>query len=85
MVRGMNLQISAEAESQLDYLDQSEPDVFELVTRDLDVLSVLGVAGFDVGSMLGQWASITGPTGRVTYWITPISDDDWLIETIDVY
>jgi hypothetical protein len=81
----VNLQISVEAESQLDSFEQSDPEMYELITNDLEMLSTLGVLGLDVGTMLGQWAWITGPTGRVTYWITPISDDDWLIETIDVH
>jgi hypothetical protein len=76
--------LSNEAEEQLDRLEQTDPGSFEVLIDDLQLLDVLGAVSLEVGSIVGQWVWITGPSGRVSYWISPIGDDEWLIETIQV-
>jgi hypothetical protein len=80
----MNFLLSNEAEDQRDLLEQTEPSAFELLTDDLELLELLGASSLEIGSIVGQWVWITGPTGRVSYWVSPIGDDEWLIETIQV-
>jgi hypothetical protein len=81
----MKFLLSTEAENQRDLLEQTEPSAFELLTDDLDLLELLGASSLEIGSIVGQWVLITGPTGRVSYWVSPIGDDEWLIETIQVF
>ena len=81
----MRFLLSNEAEDQLDRLERTEPTNFELLIADLQLLDLLGAGSLEVGSIVGQWVWITGPTGRVSYWVSPIGDDEWLIETIQVF
>jgi hypothetical protein len=78
------LRLSTKAEERLDELEQSDQNAFDLVQDDLQLLEYFGMDSVELGAMFGQWARATGPTGRVTYWITPYGDDDWLIESIDI-
>jgi hypothetical protein len=81
----MRFLLSNEAEDQRDRLEQTEPTNFELLMNDLELIGMLGVGSVEVGSIVGQWVWILGPTGRVSYWVSPIGDDEWLIETIQVF
>jgi hypothetical protein len=77
--------LSAEAEDQLDHIEQSDSEAFALLVDDLQLLDVLGAIAVEVGSIVGQWVWITGPTGRVSYWVSPFGDDEWLIENIQIF
>ena len=77
--------LSSVAEDTIARLDEEDPAGLGLVLEDLELLDLLGVDAADVGTMLGEWAWVTGPTGRVSYWITPSGADGWLIEGIEVY
>jgi hypothetical protein len=81
----MRFLLSDGAEEQRDRLEQTEPSNFELLNTDLELLDLLGAESVEVGSIVGQWVWISGPTGRVSYWVSPIGDDEWLIETIQVF
>ena len=80
----MKLTFSVEAEKEFDRLAQNDPTVFDLVVDDLQFLDRLGIEGVPLGTMFGQWIRLSGPTGRVSYWITPIDGDLWLIESFEV-
>lgn len=81
----MRFLLSNDAEDQLDRLEQTEPSAFELLIDDLQLLDVLGASSLEIGSIVGQWVWITGPTGRVSYWVSPVGDDEWLIESVQVF
>jgi hypothetical protein len=81
----MRFLLSDVAEEQRDRLEQTEPSNFELLINDLELIGMLGFGSVEVGSIVGQWVWISGPTGRVSYWVSPIGDDEWLIETIQVF
>jgi hypothetical protein len=81
----MRFLLSNEAEEQLDLVEQTEPSNFELLVADLQLLDLPGAGTLEVGLIVGQWVWISGPTGRVSYWVSPIGDDEWLIETIQVF
>lgn len=85
IIRIVRFLLSTEAEGQLDHLEQTEPSAYDLLIDDLQLLDVLGAVSVDVGSIVGQWVWLTGPTGRVSYWVSPIGDDEWLIESIQVF
>lgn len=80
----MEFVLSVEAETHLDVLQHNDPTNFELVATDLELLVQMGIDGFSLGAMFGQWVRMTGPTGRVTYWVMADDSDRWLIESIDV-
>lgn len=77
--------LSSVAEDTIARLEHDDPVGLDLVLEDLELLDLLGVAVADVAAMLGEWAWVTGPTGRVAYWITTSGEDGWLIESIEVY
>ncbi len=80
----MDFALSEDAETTLDRFEHGDPTAYELVIDDLELLNALGIDAVSLGTMFGQWVRITGPTGRVSYWLTPIDNDRWLIESIDV-
>jgi hypothetical protein len=80
----MEFVLSTEAENTLDVLEHGDPTNFELVVTDLEMLAQLGIDGISLGAMFGGWARMTGPTGRVAYWVMADDQDRWLIESIDV-
>ena len=81
----MRFVLSIDAEEELDRLEQGDPSSFELVLTDLQLLEALGAVSAEVGLIVGQWVWISGPSGRVSYWVAPVGDDNWLIESIQVH
>lgn len=80
----MKFVLSPDAERELERLEQQDVMLFHTVVDDLTFLESDGVDCADFGAMFGQWVYLAGPTGRVSYWISPYGDDYWLIESIDV-
>ena len=81
----MRFELSIDAEQDLDRMEQSDPIAFDLVLTDLEMIAALGATALELGAMLGQWVWVGGPSGRVSYWIAPVENDRWIIETIAVH
>jgi hypothetical protein len=77
--------LSPDAEQELEQIEQHDPLLFHAVLDDLTMLEAEGIDVGEFGSMFGQWVYLTGPTGRVSYWISPYGDDNWIIESVDVW
>jgi hypothetical protein len=75
--------LSPDAEQPLEQIEQQDPLLFRSVLDDLTMLESDGIDGAEFGTMFGQWVYLTGPTGRVSYWMSPYGDDLWMIESID--
>jgi hypothetical protein len=80
----VQFRVSAEVERQLENLETSDPLRFALVIDDLVMLELSGPADAAIHSMFAGWTYLTGPTGRVSYWLTPDDNDVWWVESIDV-
>jgi hypothetical protein len=81
----VNFTLSVEVEQKLEQLELGDPISFELIIDDLELIDHLGFSAVEVGAMFGEWAWISGPTGRVSYWLSPDGEDQWLIESVDVH
>jgi hypothetical protein len=77
--------ISVEAERTLEALQLGDEANFELAQQDLMIIEQEGIESLQIDFIFGQWVGATGPTGRVSYLISPNDHDAWLVESIDFH
>jgi hypothetical protein len=75
---------SEQAEQALEILRTSEPELFDVVTHDVEMLHVVNLQLVDVTDEIGTLQYLIGPTGRVSYWVGLLDADSALIEFIVV-
>jgi hypothetical protein len=73
---------SDHAEETLEMLRTTEPEMFDVVTNDIDMLHVVDLQLIDVTEEIGTLQYLLGPTGRVAYWVGVIDAENVLIEFI---
>jgi hypothetical protein len=83
-VQEVRLTISVEVEEYLEGLETTDPLRFEIALDDMRLLEEFGLVDAQLLAMFGQWMSLTGPTGRVSYWLSPSNDDLWSVESLTV-
>jgi hypothetical protein len=79
----MNWNLSERAEEVLGQLEADRPDMYELVLEDLHLLHLVDVEQLEVWSEVGTFQYLTGPSGRVRYWVGVMADDRCLIEDLE--
>lgn len=80
----VQLVFTPEAEQVIERLEQQDPLTYQVAIDDIALLEAIGVDAADFGTMFAGQVYLLGPTGRVSYWVSPYSDHYWLIESIDV-
>lgn len=80
----MKVQITADVEEELQELDRKDPDAAMTVWSDLEAFGRIGIEGVDIVDIVGSWVRLDGLSGRTLFWVAPLDDDVWRIESFAV-